>query len=392
MNLIRNLGLNLIVGVLYLLLHSCGNDNKVKVTGKLTHATNATIKLYELKQDNAELIDSIQLSEQTTDFNFLIDVDKPTFYMLRFFDNEKIYLILNTGEEISIEINNGGGYLSYYVKGSEDCRLLCDLAFEQQKTKDKISELSYKFNQALEKDTLPNKLEFDSVYNEILENHKQYSKNLINSNLGSLANIFVLYQDFGINKSLPLFQMHTNIDLFNKVDSVLTLKYSTTDAVIALNQDLSFVKEQIKYNKSPGVLVNKGMPLPSLQTVSISGDSIISVNYKGDLLLVCFFAVWSNISLKSIELAKELELQYSNKGFKTVFISLDKDEKRLKDFLQSENISQPVICDYKYWDSPYVRTYNVQALPYYIIVNKNGRIEATSNRPDEMKLLIDALF
>ncbi|MCG8702355.1 MAG: DUF4369 domain-containing protein, partial [Bacteroidales bacterium] len=246
--------------LLTVVVAGCGNKkNTFAIKGEFRNEISSKIKLYRLQANNAEPIDSVFLDKGNS-FELKGKLEDPAMFLLKFFGTEKIYLILHPGEEIEIDIENNQ-QLIYYIKGSNDNRILRDMMFEQEKTREKISRLSQKYNEAAksaENISELNREHFDSIYNGILSTHRDYSEKLIRNNIESLVSIFALYQDFGVKKSIPLFDKGEYLSLYSLVDSVLIQKYPNTEAVKALNNDVAQIKERIAYNLSAGNVIKPG--------------------------------------------------------------------------------------------------------------------------------------
>jgi peroxiredoxin len=139
--------------------------------------------------------------------------------------------------------------------------------------------------------------------------------------------------------------------------------YSST--VIAQNTGLEIG------NKSPEII------LPNLK-----GDSIALSSLKGKLVLIDFWGTWC---APCVEEQKDLARLYSKfkqtafttgKGFEIYGVSLDAKKSNWETFLATNKINWIQVSDLKFWRSPVTKTYNIQALPFNVLIDGNGIILA----------------
>jgi len=132
--------------------------------------------------------------------------------------------------------------------------------------------------------------------------------------------------------------------------------------------------------------IKVGSPLPDF-TLTLkpghggNGDeerTIQRADYKDKLLLIAFWASWKGGSQSAIYRARRLRRELKERGKKVELISysLDADEKRLTALEKRDSIDYPSYCDFLCFSSPLVQKWGIRELPYYILVNTDGRIIA----------------
>lgn len=67
-----------------------------------------------------------------------------------------------------------------------------------------------------------------------------------------------------------------------------------------------------------------------------------------------------------------------------ITISLDSSVEKLAEFLDSNAIDLPVICDYNYWDSELAGRYAIKRIPSTILTNKAGIVIAKDIISEEL--------
>jgi thiol-disulfide isomerase/thioredoxin len=103
-------------------------------------------------------------------------------------------------------------------------------------------------------------------------------------------------------------------------------------------------------------------------------DSINWSLYKNKVVVVNFWASWSKASRAENKNLARIYQKYKNNS-KIVFISvsLDTEENNWKSAItEDEMVWENHICDFKKYNSPMVKKYNVSSIPKIIIFDKEG--------------------
>ena len=128
---------------------------------------------------------------------------------------------------------------------------------------------------------------------------------------------------------------------------------------------------------------------PNFKAENLEGD-IIELNKElgeGPILL-SFWATWCKPCIEELGEYKKIFKEFNDKGFKMYAISTD-DERtvaKVKPFVKSKNYDFPVLLD---TNSDVARLYYAQAMPFSVILNKEGYIVYSHlgyMRGDELKV------
>ncbi len=370
------------------MLQCGGEKTNFHITGKFKISAQGGATLGVMGISETQIIDSATIDKDGR-FSLRGYCNEPSLCIVRY-NNEKIFLVVKPKDKISIDIDNSLPIHGYYIEGSPDSRLVQNLIIEQDRVLDKITEISILYEKSkMQPETFEEKkIQFDSIYDNLLNKHKKFTEKFIRDNPKSLACIFALYQNFG-KTNQPLFDKFSDIEIFNLVDSNLTPLYPKTPAVIALNRDVTEIKEQISFKKFSDELIRPGRKAPEFVVETIDTSSISLKNLEGRPVIYFFFASWNHES--SIEAPKinELYLKYKNLGLQVIGISFDTSHEKLKSYLDTNKIQFPVACDYKYWDSKYVPEFAVRFIPDVILLDKNHIINKRDINSDELKLIFE---
>lgn len=111
-----------------------------------------------------------------------------------------------------------------------------------------------------------------------------------------------------------------------------------------------------------------GSPLPKNNIVKMQ---------KGRWMLVSFWADWKHGSSTASYFTRQAMQQYPD-SLSALTYSLNLEKKQ-----QTESIDDTLhwhtYCDYRGWASPLVNKFGIRNLPWFILLNPKGRIEATGS-------------
>ena len=350
--------------------YACRTKNEFVIKGQFQKTDPTPVELFLLQENNTQRIDSVFASGNS--FTLRGTIDHSSIYLLRFFNNQSIYLVIHPNDQIGLDIDNTMREITYYVDNSPDSKYVRELTDQQNKVLKQIDQLSIEWEKNLT-DTLIRK-RIDSTYFTLLKKHQDYTRKFIYEHPKSLANILAIYQNFG-RKGASLFDKYEDLDIYNFVDSMLTPVYPETEAVLALNRGLSETRDQIRQKTLIEKKVEIGYPLPVASVTTIEGDSITIGGPGSNSILLIFWASWNTYSVEEL---KSIQDFYKNSRLNSkldiISISLDSSEEKLHESIALHEITIPVVCDFNYWDSDLVARYVIKRIPSVILADKKGKV------------------
>ena len=137
-----------------------------------------------------------------------------------------------------------------------------------------------------------------------------------------------------------------------------------------------------------------GDKAPEIAFPSPEGNTVALSSLKNKLVLIDFWGTWCAPCVKEQPELAKLYKKYKNtnfrngKGFEIYGVSLDAKEENWKNGIKTLNISWIQVSDLKFWRSPVAKTYNIQELPYNLLLDGNGTILAKNLHGSELEKMI----
>jgi peroxiredoxin len=362
---------------------SCSHRKEaVTIRGSFKEFHPSMIYLKELTRKGVVDTDSSEIDD---DGEFILHarLTGPAFYVLWIPHSRGINLLALPGDKIKVYIHSGEFDIDYTVEGSVESRRISKLVRQQHKTLNQITELSNRFEEIRNApDFTGQKARLDSLYAVIVKNHKQFSEEFIIQNPASLVNLMVLDQQLG--KTTPVFDIKDDFRIFEVVDSCLTALYPSSEIVINLNRKVVAAREELRSEP--------GSTAPDIALADTTGSVIRLHSLRGRNVLVIFWASWCNDCRMQSKGLISIYRQNAGKTFEIYQISLDRTKESWIKALESDNYPWINVSDVKYWNSDAVHTYMVKEVPYYMLIDPEGKIVVKTTRISDIETELDKIL
>jgi peroxiredoxin len=114
-----------------------------------------------------------------------------------------------------------------------------------------------------------------------------------------------------------------------------------------------------------------GSPAPDFALKSSTGENMRLSEYRGDVVMINFWATWCGPCRQEMPLLDELYSRYQRVGFNLLGVNIDDDSRRAMDMINELGVSFPVLFDSSKEVS---RLYEVDAMPVTVIVDREGNV------------------
>jgi peroxiredoxin len=112
-------------------------------------------------------------------------------------------------------------------------------------------------------------------------------------------------------------------------------------------------------------------PAPQFTLEARSGSKISLTQYKGQVVMLNFWASWCGPCRQEMPLLENIYKKYGKMGFTLIGVNVEPDSKAAEGFLKQTPVSFPVIYDK---DSTVSKAYDVSGMPSTVIIDRKGNI------------------
>src|SRR5271154_186189 len=112
-------------------------------------------------------------------------------------------------------------------------------------------------------------------------------------------------------------------------------------------------------------------PAPSFTLTTLTGQPGGLGEYKGQVVMVNFWATWCGPCQQEMPLLDQMYKKYKPAGFTLIGVNVDKESPAVKELLARKPVSFPVLLDPANQVS---KAYHVDEMPSSVIIDRKGQI------------------
>jgi thiol-disulfide isomerase/thioredoxin len=121
----------------------------------------------------------------------------------------------------------------------------------------------------------------------------------------------------------------------------------------------------------PAVAVSPSGPAPAFQLPSMAGKDINLAQYKGQVVMINFWASWCGPCRTEMPILEKLSAKYKPMGFAMIGVNVEPDSKVAADWLKVTPVTFPILFDTK---SEVSKLYAIANMPSTVIVDRKGNL------------------
>lgn len=178
--------------------------------------------------------------------------------------------------------------------------------------------------------------------------------------------------------AISLVETHSNI----KSNAALTeTAFAFTPPAGA--KEVAPEKEPAYYDES----LKAGGEIKLVAAKDLVGKDLVLDQYKGKVVLLDFWATWCGPCRAEIPNLVETYQKLHPKGFEIVSVSLDeaKSKPELLKVIKESKMDWRHVFDGKAWKSDLATQFKVRAIPFTLLIGKDGKIAAVNVRGEELE-------
>ena len=137
-----------------------------------------------------------------------------------------------------------------------------------------------------------------------------------------------------------------------------------------------------------------GGPTPPLELHDLNGKTHNLVNYRGQVVMVQFWATYCGPCIKEMPSMQRLQSKLAGKPFVILGVNMGEPEKDIRDFLKKVNVNYTILTD---GEGKALSAWKVFVAPTTFLIDSEGRIRYAMqggeewDRPEYVKEISDML-
>jgi len=358
------------------LLASCNDKNNktFTVAGVLHNAPSKVVYIEESNITTGQkiLIDSSAIADDGK-FSISINAAKDAVYNLRLQnDISQFVTIIKDASKINLDVDFNKRTDFYKVSGSKASKSIQEyLAKITGMQKDRFT--VYFQIDSLKKNNGDSLLVQDLTIKQqqISNEEKAYTQQTVLQATNSSLSLFILSTYQGMARD-PNFMINgfTDEEVVGLLNDVLTKFPERTD-IAGVRNSVEAGIPKLKW---------VGKQAPEISLPDTEGRTVKLSSFRGKYVLVDFWASWCGPCRRENPNVVQAYNQFKNKNFTILGVSLDRQKEPWEKAIVDDNLNWTHISDLKFWQSEVVPIYQVESIPFNVLVDPDGKVVAENLR------------
>jgi peroxiredoxin len=349
--------------------NSQSQNEGITITGTVTNAPEGLIILEKLQRTSTEPLDTIEVKDDNTySLNFNGEAG---FYRVNFFNKQAATVVLDQ-DDLIIDFDGNSQARSIQPTGSREMdqieafyKAINDSFGPREQT------INNDFVAANEAGDTEKADAARDAYMELQKEKQLYSAELIRQNEVNL----------GTYQLVSSLDKDTQLELVDSLAQVLNTMYPGR-----------FYIEELVSNMEKARATSIGVVAPEINLPNPEGEEVALSSLRGKVVLVDFWAQWCKPCRMENPNVVSAYNKFKDKGFTVYGVSLDRTKDKWLQAIEEDGLTWTHVSDLKYFNSVAAETYGINAIPFSILLDRDGKIIAKNLRGKNLDDTLEEYF
>lgn len=150
-------------------------------------------------------------------------------------------------------------------------------------------------------------------------------------------------------------------------------------------------QELVDKKRSLATVIYSSVPVFNFVAIDDS-TKISNARYREKFLVLNFWASWDSLSCERVKQMSSLYGRFKADDLMMLNVSLDHDTAQWRQKVLADSILGDNVCDLKMWDNILVKRYDVNSLPYSVLVNPQLLNISYDTNPEKLDASLDSIM
>ncbi len=318
------------------------------------------------------LLDTATLAPGSSTIELSTGLAEPAVYKLEFEREKRTILFANDTPFIHFDINwERPGDYTVSSPGSASLQQLLRLSDNGMRSIDSVQRL---LNLQAD-DSLRN------VQQQQLEEQRMAMKHAISGYIDTTRSSIVAIYALGF------------INRFDSDTALITRKVTRITQNFPRDATVkTFAKAYFEQKAKEAKSVTQGKLAPDFTLQDTQGQKVSLSDFRGKYTFVDFWASWCGpCRQENPEIVKAYNT-YKNRNFAILGVSLDDNREAWLKAIEKDGLTWQQVSDLQKWESPVVELYDINAIPFSVLLDPEGRVIATNLKGNALHIKLSEIF
>ena len=346
-------------------------NNLLKVSGTLT-SDSVYQKIYLVNLNKKATTGAEAIIDKNGRFEMELEITGLEYFRLQLNPDNYAIIVTVPGENIKVEVDARNLFQSLKVSGSPNSRIAQEMSMAIKPYDQQLNILGDQYQLYMKMPGNTAELELVKLKTDSVVLAKMDMVNELMLKYPESPSCLFYLNNLDITKYLPT---------YIKVNNELYSRYPDNQYVRELNYTVT-AEENFKVGKIA----------PDISLPDSSGKIIKLSSLRGKVVLVDFWASWCGPCRKENPNVVKAYRKYHDMGFDIYGVSLDKNRKKWVQAIEKDSLVWANVSDLKKWESEAAFAWAVRAIPYSVLLDKDGTIIAKKLRGGDLERKLVELF